>query len=123
MNITEPLEEKIRQLRAENHKLRQAAEQGQRIAEIANKHGWNGVENSKILSEFIDHELHRLWHYDTRNAVEKLLDMVRAFREGKASYGDLQRCFRAVMDRRSSEHIDEKLPEDIARPYSPKRRD
>src|SRR4051812_28171757 len=33
------------------------AEQGRKIAEIANSFGWNGVENSKLLSDFIHSEL------------------------------------------------------------------
>jgi len=39
------------------------AREAQRVARIANEHGWNGVENSKILSNFIESELNELAAY------------------------------------------------------------
>lgn len=34
-----------------------AAREGRAVAEVANRHGWNGVENSKLLSEFVERRL------------------------------------------------------------------
>lgn len=41
----------------EGSRLNQDAEQARKIAEVANAHGWNGVENSKVLSVFVESEL------------------------------------------------------------------
>jgi hypothetical protein len=42
----------------------------QEIAEICNKHGWNGVTNPKLLPRFIDEELKRL--KKARKQLDKL---------------------------------------------------
>lgn len=43
----------LRALRAALPKLRQDAQQARDIAALASQHGWNGVENSKVLATFL----------------------------------------------------------------------
>lgn len=90
------------------------------IIEIAHKHGWNGVDNSKILSVFIDGELEQLeevtaklkdvtkdrdkiakWSVqaiDTIEAVTRERDRYKAAL-GRIGYEDCDECAKAYQAR------------------------
>jgi hypothetical protein len=44
------------------------------LCDVAHRHGWNGVENSKILWRFFDHEI------DRASIVPELLEALKAAR-------------------------------------------
>lgn len=69
----------LEHLRSEIERLTKANE---RLVTVGHKHGWNGVENSKILATFFDDEIERLTRErdEARAAIEsdrtKLADAV-----------------------------------------------
>jgi hypothetical protein len=60
------LRQRNKLLQGEFARLKRDAEQGQAVAAVANRHGWDGMNNSKILSVFIEGELKRLEQFDAR---------------------------------------------------------
>lgn len=80
------LKQQLAASQAEVERLKRDASVAEDIATIANQHGWNGVDNSKFLSVFIEDALndHRRLRDEKRKDVEQLLDENKKLREENA---------------------------------------